>query len=443
MPASKRPLIDLSSIYKPHPRQVLFHQSTARIKLFGGAIRGGKTKALVAEAVQLCLDYPGNVGIMARQTLPAFKRTVMVELERYFDAGVHVERDGGTDFVKLITQHHATDHFIQFYNGSRLWYTGLGDDEKGLVGQMGTTLGFGCIDQVEETSEIHFNNLLGRLSLPLKGIRYHMLLTANPMPGWVKQKFIENPPDDFIYIPSLPKDNPYLPPNYEQELRARYPRELAAAWLDGDWNVMETGNFLLSWHEISRAANKEIAVEGELEMGVDLAWSSGDENVAVIRQGNKMLSFDRWVFKIEDSLKSVDRVIELINRYKIDPKNVKVDAVSGGSPIYSGIVEKGYPVVPIIAGAKADDDEHYVNVRAEMYYQLQARFRQDAISIVDDVDLKAQLSTIKYLPSAEKRLQIVSKEYMRKHGEKSPDRADALVLAFYTPAKRNPKIRWL
>ena len=353
-----------------------------------------------------------------------------------------VQTDEGR-FAKLITQHHVTDHYIQFYNGSRIWYTGLGDDTRGLTSQMGITLGFFFIDQAEECSEIHFNNLLGRLSLPLKNIKHKYILTANPMPGWVKQKFIENPPEDFIYIPSLPRDNPYLPANYEEELRKRYPRELAEAWLDGNWDVMESGNFLLSWAEITRAVEKEVTSEGELEMGVDLAWSSGDENVAVIRQGNRMVSFDRWVFKIEDSLKSVDRIIELINRHKIDPKNVKVDAVSGGSPIYSGLVGKGYPVIPIIAGAKADDEEHYVNRRAEMFYQLQARFRENNISIVDDIDLKAQLASIKYLPASEKRLQIVSKEIMRKHGEKSPDRADALAFAFYTPRKRQPQIRWL
>ena len=386
------------------------------------------------------MDYPGNVGLIARQTLPSLKRTVLVEFERYFDVGV--QTDEGR-FAKLITQHHVTDHYIQFYNGSRIWYTGLGDDTRGLTSQMGITLGFFFIDQAEECSEIHFNNLLGRLSLPLKNIKHKYILTANPMPGWVKQKFIENPPEDFIYIPSLPRDNPYLPANYEEELRKRYPRELAEAWLDGNWDVMESGNFLLSWAEITRAVEKEVTSEGELEMGVDLAWSSGDENVAVIRQGNRMVSFDRWVFKIEDSLKSVDRIIELINRHKIDPKNVKVDAVSGGSPIYSGLVGKGYPVIPIIAGAKADDEEHYVNRRAEMFYQLQARFRENNISIVDDIDLKAQLASIKYLPASEKRLQIVSKEIMRKHGEKSPDRADALAFAFYTPRKRQPQIRWL
>ena len=393
----------------------------------------------VAESIQLCVDYPGNVGIVARQTFPSLKRTVLVEFAKYENAGVSINGE----YKKLITQHHSTDHFFQFYNGSRIWYTSLGDDKSGLASQMGTTIGFFFIDQVEECSEMHFNNLIGRLSINIPNIKLKYILTANPMPGWVKQRFIESTPDDFIYIPSLPKDNPYLPKGYEEELRKIYPRELADAWLSGNWDVMESGNFLFSWAEIVRAVEKEVSQEGEIQMGVDFAWSSGDENVATVRQGDKMLSFDRWIFRMEDSLQSVDRVIELINRHKIVPKNVKVDAVSGGSPIYSGLVAKGYKVTPIIAGAKADDAEHYVNKRAEMYYQLQARFRENRISIVDDRDLKAQLAIIKYEPSQEKRLQIVSKEIMRKHGEHSPDRADALAMAFYEPLKRIPSIRWL
>jgi hypothetical protein len=249
-----KPSIDLSKLYKPHPRQVLFHQSPEKGRLFGGAIRGGKTVCGVAEGIQLSIDYPGNVGIMARQNLPSFKRTVMVELERYFDAGIQTSEG----FKKLITQHHSTDHYIQFWNGSRIWYTGLGDDTRGLASQMGTTIGWFFIDQVEECSEMHFNNLLGRLSLNIPKIKLKYFLTANPMPGWVKMRFIESHPDDFIYIPSLPKDNPYLPANYEEELRSIYPEEIVRAWLDGDWDVMEGGNFLFPYAQIRSAVNREL-----------------------------------------------------------------------------------------------------------------------------------------------------------------------------------------
>ncbi len=424
-----KPSIDLSKLYKPHPRQVLFHQATEKIKLFGGSIRGGKTMALVAEAVQLCLDYPGSVGIMARQNLPSFKKTVMVELEKYID---YLS-------PKIITQHHATDHYVQFQNGSRIWYTGLGDDTHGLVGQMGTTISFACIDQVEETSEIHFNNLLGRLSLPLKNIRYYMLLTANPMPGWVKQRFISNTPEDFIYIPSLPRDNPYLPPNYEAELRRDYPEELARAWLDGDWNVMEQGNFVFSWNEINRAIDLDIKPDGDKYLGVDISWGGTDENVAIVRQGGKVLLLERWIFRKEDAIQSVDKIISIINEHQIPHKNVNIDAVSGGSLIYSELVKRGYQVRACIAGERADDETKYTNQRAEMYFQLQKRFRDNAISIPDDRTLTGQLTIIKYIIAGEKKYQLESKEKL----DKSPDRADALALAFYEAKIHNPNLRWL
>ncbi|MDD5551386.1 MAG: phage terminase large subunit [Candidatus Omnitrophica bacterium] len=428
-------VIDLTDIYKPHPRQVLFHQAKERQKLFGGAIRGGKTKALVAESIQLCIDYPGNVGLICRQTLPAFKRTVLVELEKYFDAGVRTSEG----LKKLVTQHHSTDHFIQFFNGSRIWYTGLGDDTQGLTSQMGITLGFVSCDQVEEISEIHFNNLIGRLSLPLKDIKYYVLMTANPLPGWVKNRFISSTPKDFIYIPSLPRDNPYLPANYEEELREQFPDELARAWLDGDWNVMEAGNYVFSWNEINRAVDLDIKPEGEKWLGIDVSWGGTDENVAIVRQGGKVLSLNRWIYRKEDAINSVDKIITIINENQILHKNVNIDAVSGGSLIYSELIKRGYLVRPVIAGEKPDDETKYINKRAEMYYQLQKRFRDNSISIPDDKTLIAQLTTQKYLIAGEKKLQLESKEKM----DKSPDRADALALAFYEPILRTPQIRWL
>ena len=434
-----KPSIDLSKLYKPHPRQVLFHQSPHKGRLFGGAIRGGKTKAGVAEGIQLSIDYPGNVGIMARQNLPAFKRTVMVELERYFDIGVHTP--GG--YKRLISQHHATDHYIQFWNGSRIWYTGLGDDTRGLASQMGITLGWFFIDQVEECSEIHFNNMLGRLSLNLKDIKLKYFLTANPMPGWVKMRFIESHPDDFIYIPSLPRDNPYLPPNYEEELRKMYPEELVKAWLDGDWDVMEGGNFLFPYSQIREAVNREIEVTDDIKwLGQDVAREGDDSSIATVRQGGKVIYTDSW--GKTDLMESTGIILQKIERFGIDPKNVNLDAVALGAGIYDRLREQKVYINGIIAGGEPMDKEHYINSRAEMYDNLRKRFEAGTISIPDDQDLIAQLSSIRFKIASDKKLQIVSKEDMKRtYHLKSPDKADSLALAFYEPEIKNPSIRWL
>ena len=432
-----KPSIDLSKLYKPHPRQVLFHQAPEKGRLFGGAIRGGKTMAGVADGIQLSLEYPGNVGIMARQNLPAFKRTVMVELDKYIDVLSYTN-------PPVITQHHSTDHYIQFYNGSRIWYTGLGDDTRGLASQMGTTIGWFFIDQVEECTEMHFNNLLGRLSLNLKDIKLKYFLTANPMPGWVKMRFIESHPDDFIYIPSLPKDNPYLPENYEEELRAIYPEEIVKAWLDGNWDAMEGGNFLFPYAQIRAAVNREIDIKEDDAkfMGIDAAREGDDSSVATVRSSGKVIYTDSW--GKTDLMESTGIILQKIERFNIDPKNVNLDAVALGAGIYDRLREQKVYINGIIAGGEPMDKEHYVNSRAEMYDNLRKRFEAGIISIPDDQDLIAQLSSIRFKIASDKKLQIVSKEEMKRtYHLKSPDKADSLALAFYEPKVFTPSIRWL
>jgi hypothetical protein len=78
------------------------------------------------------------------------------------------------------------------------------------------------------------------------------LLTSNPEPGWVEEKFrglIEDVGSGTIrssasdgrktYIQALPRDNPYLPPNWELEQRIDAPEVWQKKYLDGSWEVSE------------------------------------------------------------------------------------------------------------------------------------------------------------------------------------------------------------
>ncbi|HLE81442.1 MAG TPA: hypothetical protein VJA25_09135, partial [Dehalococcoidia bacterium] len=48
------------------PAQVAFHSSSAFIRGYGGAMGGGKSRALCEEAFDLALDYPGIPILMVR-----------------------------------------------------------------------------------------------------------------------------------------------------------------------------------------------------------------------------------------------------------------------------------------------------------------------------------------------------------------------------------------
>ena len=54
--------------YKPTPKQAIFHTTTADVVLYGGAAGGGKSKAIVMDALARCLRYPNTHAYLLRRT---------------------------------------------------------------------------------------------------------------------------------------------------------------------------------------------------------------------------------------------------------------------------------------------------------------------------------------------------------------------------------------
>ncbi len=395
------------------------------------AFGGGKTVWLVNEAIQLSLDYPGNVGYLCRNELPAFRRSVLIELQKYL-------------VPEILEQHHQTENYFRFKNGSRIYYGGLGDSISGLQRLSSMSLGWAGVDQLEETTETHFNMLAGRLRLNIPNIHYHLIATCNPAPGWVKQKFIEQKLPDHVFIQAIPKDNPYLPPDYESSLRAIYPPEWIKSMLEGDWSALEGGNFLFPYKDIQSAKSRDLEVkETDIKWaGIDIAREGDDQSVFTVRQGNKVIYTDSWMKT--DLMQTTGIILQKMERFNLEAKHVNLDCVGVGAGVYDRLREQKVYINGIIAGGEPQDKEHYVNIRAEMYDNLRKKLEANSISIPDDMDLGAQLSSIRFKIASDKKLQIISKEEMKKtYRIKSPDKADSLALCFYEPVVHSPNLRWL
>jgi hypothetical protein len=211
--------------YKPSARQCEFHASPHYERLYGGAVGGGKTRALCQEAYELCKDYPGNIGFLCRKDGTDFVRTVLIPVLL-----------GQTIHETLIANHNQKDQRIILKNRSEIWYGGADDINK----LQGKTLGFVGIDQIEQINHSVYQEFLARLRLNIP--RRCIFGTANPAPGWVKDRFI--PPGgtkdtyangDRIYIPAVIKDNPGLPSDYEQRLRGEHDSIWIRRYVEGDW----------------------------------------------------------------------------------------------------------------------------------------------------------------------------------------------------------------
>lgn len=163
----------------------------------------------------------------------------------------------------------------------------------------------------------------------------------------------------------------------------------------------------------------------------DPAWSGDDELVIGLRQG---LSFrvlktlpkndnDMWVGAL---------LARLEDEHKADA--VFVDAGYGtGIVSYGRTMQRSWQLVWF---GESSSDMGYLNKRAEMW-GLMRDWLKEGGSIEGDHQLRDELTSPETIPRADGKIQLESKEQMKKRGQPSPNRADALAISFaYTVAKR-------
>lgn len=411
--------IDLSKIYTPTEKQAKAHACSARFTLFGGSMRSGKSTWLCMEGLQLSLDHPGNVGLLCRWELSSFKRTTLQTLFHFYPP-------------ELIKYHNKQEGIIQFINNSKIWYMGLKPSAKAssLERLKSMELGWVGIDEATEIQKEYFDLLITRLSLRLSNGRfpyYRILLASNPEPGWVRGEFIEKHLPDHEFIPALPRENPHLNPDYISKTKKVLPPELVKKYLEGDWDVLEGDNYICPYSLVKQAVEREMAPAKPTEAGVDIARFGGDKNEVAIRKGSVV----RFVYesRFQGTMKTVGEVGQVLKDNA--PEISKVDTVGVGGGVFDRLKELKFSVSEFIGGGKPSLPERFINVRAEAYWNFRKRLEEGLIDLPDDPELVSQLCGIRYNVKSDMRIQVESKQDMRKRGIKSPNKADAAVMAFY------------
>lgn len=160
-------------------------------------------------------------------------------------------------------------------------------------------------------------------------------------------------------------------------------------------------------------------------LGVDVARYGTDTTVIYLRQGPVVRLIGEYAK--QSTMETTGRVVQAARENPT--AQLRVDGVGVGGGVVDRLVEQGYAVVDMQAGAAPSDPNHYVNSRSEWFWTLKRLFETGDIDIdpADD-ELAAQLGSIKYKITSRGQVQIESKDDMKKRGLPSPDRADAVML---------------
>jgi hypothetical protein len=172
----------------------------------------------------------------------------------------------------------------------------------------------------------------------------------------------------------------------------------------------------------------------ELRAGIDLAAGGGDETVVAVFRGNQQVGLECW--REVDTMATVGKIIEIIRRFGVPHSNVNIDADGLGGPIVDRLRELRHEFVAIHNGGEPQNKDRFVNAAAEMLSDLARIIELGEVALFTDDTLTAQLTSRRRKPRSDGRVQLESKEDMRRRGLPSPDRADAVALAL--ASNRNP-----
>jgi len=179
---------------------------------------------------------------------------------------------------------------------------------------------------------------------------------------------------------------------------------------------------------IEAAQQRSLTPTSDQRLGVDVARFGADETILMHAHGPVARVIGQY--GKQSTTETTGRVV-VARRQLVGPVEIRVDGVGVGGGVVDQLIEQGWPVIDMQAGTRPMDTERFINARAEWYWGLRERFEQGDIDIdPDDDDLAAQLGSIKYKYTSRGQVQIESKDEMKKRGLPSPDRADALMLAF-------------
>lgn len=172
-------------------------------------------------------------------------------------------------------------------------------------------------------------------------------------------------------------------------------------------------------------------LSGQLCAGLDLsATAGGDESVLVVFDGCKQIALE--TFRFDDTTLNADHCVSLFRKYKLSGEMIYADDGGVGKGILDYIRRvHGYEVNRCLNQHKAYNTSLYGNRGAEMWFSLARWIQEGYLDLIDDDKTKQQLA-FRYYTQHQLNAKIVleSKKEARAKGHKSPDRADAVALAF-------------
>lgn len=247
-----------NAIWVPQEKQAIFQSRGEYEALYGGAAGGGKSDALLTEALRQ-VHIPHYRGLILRKTYPQLSELIDRSREIYLRA-----------YPKA--KYNDSKHFWLFPGGAKIYF-GAMQHTKDRINYQGKRYDFIAFDELTHFTWDEYSYMFSRNRPSGNGTRVYIRSTTNPGGighSWVKERFITAAPPltpieskmnvvnpdgklitvsrNRIFVPSTVFDNKRLlenDPNYLANL-SMLPEKEKNALLYGDWDSF-SGQVFSEW----------------------------------------------------------------------------------------------------------------------------------------------------------------------------------------------------
>lgn len=397
-----------------------------RYILTGGAISTAKSYGIAFILLSMAYQFPKTRYAIARLNRTTLKRTIYLTAKE-------VAEKAGIDYRENMSELSWT-----FHNGSQIFFIELDHTKDRDYNKLkGLELTAGAIDECNEVQEEAFNVFSSRIGRKNENNEpQFLLLTCNPSNTWVKERFytphvsgtLEKP---YIFIPSLPSDNPYNNSAYIESLMSM-PIGFKKRYVEGNWDYSDDEKALFKYRHFDSALTTALDT-GELRyIGYDVARSGTDRSVVSLWYGSTLV--DIQILKDKQEQKTTDEQALMLIKYahenQVENIRVHVDGVGVGVGVIDHLKSKGIKVSEYIAGAKASSDK-YQNKRTESYYTFSQGLEKGKIKIYQGCPFRNEMiaeAMAHNYEISDTKIILESKDKVKQRtGGISPDIIDAVV----------------
>ncbi len=388
-----------------------------RIKVaYGGRAAGAKSWSIASLLVQKARRIPVNI-LCTREIQLSLEesvyRLIIQTIERLHYPGWNITRE-----------------YIMSPIGSRFIFRGLKDLRAAAAIKGLEDIDIAWAEEAAALSNDSLDMLFPTIRKPGSELWFSFNREEDSDP--VYERLVKNKRDDSLIVFLEPGkiDNPWWTDESQKEMDEDYKRDPdQAEHIWGGQPRKQGQKAVMSRTAIRGAMDRNIKPEGAIEIGVDVARFGDDKTELYKRHGVKII--DHKEFIGQDTMRTANVAWDMAGQDNSIP--IKVDDTGVGGGVTDKLVELGANVIPVNNNGEPHDKNKYTSAADEMWFE----FPVNEADIPDDPVLMQELAGRQYDYDNKGRKKIESKKDFKKRIGRSPDRADAILLAYYTATRYN------